>query len=316
MALAPILLFSYARPHHVKRTIEALKANFLAKESKLIIFQDGLKEGHSEKEKENHERVSNIIDSVDYFKDVIVIKRPFNYGLAENIVQGVSEIASKYGRVIVLEDDLVTSPLFLRFMNKYLDSFANNDHIFHINAYNNYIGWEWLVEDLYTTRFMDCWGWATWETKWRNYENDLEKNFELLKRKTTKFKFNYYNSIPLWEQIEANINGTLHTWAIRWYLSIFLNEGLCIQPKYSFVNNIGTDGTGQNYNTKIKNLSIKLASELPPRFTETKDYESFNVRLYTALTYRSGQQKLSPKEASLKLLNKLANLTRSKNPYS
>jgi GT2 family glycosyltransferase len=124
MNLAPILLFTYNRPSHTRQTLEALLNNKLAKESELFIFSDGYK---NDNDKENVLKVRNIIHSIEGFKQVHIIENAYNFGLAKNIIEGVTQVIDKYGKMIALEDDLITSPYFLTFMNEALEKFENEE---------------------------------------------------------------------------------------------------------------------------------------------------------------------------------------------
>ena len=99
MELAPILLFTYNRPEHTRRTLEALKNNLLAQESELFIFSDAPK---SDADKQKVAEVRNLISEVDVFKKVEIIENENNKGLAKNIIEGITDIISKYGKVVLL----------------------------------------------------------------------------------------------------------------------------------------------------------------------------------------------------------------------
>src|SRR3989338_4006387 len=159
--LAPIVLFCYNRPSHTLQVLQALQKNPEAKNSELFIFCDGAK---NENDLECINDVHKIIDNISGFKNVVVEKSENNKGLAKSIILGVSKIVEKFGRVIVLEDDLVISPYFLQFMNDGLDFYENDDRVISIHGYIYPI-----KEKLPPTFFIkgaDCWGWATWKRGW------------------------------------------------------------------------------------------------------------------------------------------------------
>ena len=131
--IAPIVLFAYSRLDHTRRTIEALKENLLASESDLHIFSDGPTDNSDQK---NVERVRAYLSSVDGFKSVSIVHRKKNYGLARSIVEGLNAICTKYDKFIVLEDDIVTSPYFLSFMNRALCRYADEKRVWHISGWN------------------------------------------------------------------------------------------------------------------------------------------------------------------------------------
>lgn len=238
MKLAPIILFVYNRKSHTERTIEALKKNHLADKSELFIYSDGPKNQGSIKDVNE---VREYINNIQGFKIVKIIHNQKNFGLAKNIILGVTQIINRYGSVIVLEDDLVTSQFFLKFMNEALNFYKDKKRIWHISGWSVPIALK-SKKDVYFYRVMNCWGWATWADKWKYFK----KNNEIIKNFTTNDikKFNLDETINFWRQLEHNKKGKINTWAIYWYASIFKNNGLCINPSISFVRNIGFDGSG------------------------------------------------------------------------
>mgnify|MGYP006309741777 CR=1 FL=1 len=125
LKLAPIVLFVYNRPEHTKRTIKALKNNKLAQESELFIFSDGEK---SSNDYQNVKKVRKIINNIIGFKNIKVFESEINKGLADSVIDGVTKIINDYEKVIVLEDDLITSKNFLSYMNRALNFYEDNFH--------------------------------------------------------------------------------------------------------------------------------------------------------------------------------------------
>lgn len=240
MNLAPIALFVFNRLDHTKQTIESLSKNFLANESLLYIFSD---EGRNEKEKVEVEKVRNYLKTIKGFKEVFIISRKNNFGLAQSIILGVTKIINDYGKIIVLEDDLVTSPTFLRFMNNALDFYQKEKNIWHISGWNYPMNQ--INDDIFIWRGMECWGWATWKDRWQYFEKDSNKLIKEFSKKDI-YKFNLDGKRNNWKQVILNNKGKLNTWAVFWYASIFKNKGLSINPTITFVKNIGLDGTGTN----------------------------------------------------------------------
>ncbi|MAC96404.1 MAG: sugar transferase [Flavobacteriales bacterium] len=238
-SLAPIVLFTYNRPDHTIKTIEALKSNKLAKESRLFIFSDGAK---SVKDSEAVNRLREYLKGIDGFKSIEIIERNQNYGLKKSIINGVSTVVNEYGKIIVLEDDVVTSPTFLNYMNFALSYFENDKKVWHISGWTPDINTKSLP-DFFFWRIMNCYGWGTWEDRWSNYSsdsNEIMKSFNFIE----KMRFSFWGLANFWRQIKANKSGKINTWAIFWYAVIFKNKGLCLTPKQSFAKNIGFDGSG------------------------------------------------------------------------
>lgn len=240
-ANAPIALFTYNRPIHTRKVLDALSKCYMADESELIIFSDHWR---SKSDIPSVVEVRNVISEIDGFKNVKLILRNENFGLKRNILQGVSDVLSRYDKVIVLEDDLIVDEEFLVYMNSALSIYENSTEIWHIGAWAYPISVD-IESDAYFLRIMNCWGWATWANRWVNYEEKPEhiiKSWSWFKRR----RFNLDGVEPYWRQIVLNNKGVINTWAIFWYTTIFENKGLCLYPKHSLVTNSGFDGSGEH----------------------------------------------------------------------
>lgn len=256
MSLSPIVLFVYNRIEHTRKTIDALKKNFLAEESELIIYSDGPKNEINEKQIID---LRQYLKSIKGFKNIVIIERKENIGLSKSIINGVSEVLDKYGKVIVLEDDLVSSPYFLKYMNESLDLYENNQDVISIHGYIYPV-----KSDLPETFFLkgaDCWGWGTWKRGWEIFNPDagfLKK--ELKERKLIK-EFDFYGGYPYYQMLTNQIKGKVNSWAIMWYASAFLKNKLTLYPGKTLINHIGNDGSGTN-TKKEKKIDIQLSNQL------------------------------------------------------
>ena len=244
MSLAPIVLFVYNRLSHTERTINSLRNNKLAEASELFIYSDYAKNKDSKREVQE---VRDYITRVNGFKSVTVIFRDKNLGLAESIMDGVTSIVNRYGKVIVLEDDIVTSPFFLKFMNEALDYYKENNKVWHISGWNYPINQDDLG-DVFLWRLMNCWGWATWKNKWSFFDKDADFLIKKFK-KIDIHEFNLDGFENFWHQVLQNKKGEINTWAVFWYATIFTNKGLCLNPSKTFSLNIGHDASGVHCDT-------------------------------------------------------------------
>jgi len=239
--LAPIVLFVYNRPWHTGQTLEALLQNELADESILYIYSDGPKENDKEDEQKIAD-VRNVIRSKQWCKEVRIIESDLNLGLANSIIKGVTEVVNQYGKIIVLEDDMVTSKGFLTYMNRALDLYEKEEKVFHISGYM------FPVKGKLPTTFFykqtSCWGWGTWVNKWKYFEPSAN---ELLKQLIDTKKIENADidgTNQFLNQLKGNIEGRLKTWAVLWQFSVFLKDGLALHPGKSLIKNIGMDGSG------------------------------------------------------------------------
>lgn len=229
---APVAMFVYNRLGITRRTIKALLKNEGARETVLYIYSDG---GKDKKSWKQVKRLRKYLATVSGFKEVYVVEREVNYYIERNVVEGVSEIVGKHGKVIVLEDDILTSPYFLSYMNEALMVYVANPKVMHIAGFTPLC----LEEkgDIYFTSHMSGYGaWATWKDRWEHFqvyttpEQALkglhEEDKQVLEHEGAFpcLKLLYKKPIP---------------WDICWYIAIYKSGGLCLSPTRTLVKNIG-----------------------------------------------------------------------------
>jgi hypothetical protein len=299
---APIALFVYNRPWHTRQTIESLQKNELASESELFIYADGAKNSNNLlKVKE----VRDYIGTIGGFKKVTIIEQEVNLGLASSIIRGVTKIVNEHGKIIVLEDDMVTSPYFIKFMNDALKFYENQDKVWHIS------GWSYPIDltsenDVYLYRVMECWGWATWKKNWNYYEKNTKKLIKDFSKDDIK-RFNLDGTYNGWLQVTLNRCGYIDTWAIYWYATIFKKNGLCVNPIKSFVKNIGLDGSGQNCKDPSYRDNVILNNKRGVQFT-SDIYEDSDI-----VEQIKPYLKTVEKSIVVKIINKLTRAIFKKN---
>lgn len=241
MSYAPILLFVYNRPEHTHRCIESLLKNTLASESNLFIYADGVKDSTQQ---EAVNKVRNYIRTIQGFKQITLIERSENWGLARNIIDGVTTQVNRYGKVIVLEDDLVVAPYFLQFMNEALEVYKDEPKVGHIQACD--FTQDTTLPDTFLIKWTGSWGWATWDRAWKHFNpNGNELLQELEERKLTHV-FDFNGKYGFTRILRRQIEGKNNSWAIRWNASLFLKDILSLNVGRSLVQNEGFDGSGTN----------------------------------------------------------------------
>jgi hypothetical protein len=244
MKYSPIVLFLYNRPEHTKITLDALASNAEASDSELFIFCDGLKSNRSEKDQENVKAVRLIAEEESRFRKVHVINRSRNLGLANSIIKGVTEVVNQFGRVIVLEDDIVPSKGFLKYMNEALNLYEYEDKVGCIHAWNYDLDTTQFEHSTFFLRGADCWGWATWKESWKLFNPNGKFLLDKIKSNELQYSFNRNGTHSFVEMLENQIIKKNDSWAIRWHASLFLNDCYCLHPVKPLVLNIGLDGSG------------------------------------------------------------------------
>lgn len=274
---APIALFVYNRQDHTRRTIEALKQNILAEHSDIYIFSDAPK---SNAQVSAVSGVRSYIHEIDGFKSVTIVLREANFGLARSIIDGVTTIVNKYGRIIVLEDDMATSPYFLTYMNEALEKYEDDDRVAGVH------GWMIPVNNPLPEAFFlpgaDCWGWATWSRGWACFNSDGQFLLDELIRRNLIYVFDYNGSYPYSKMLKDQINGDNDSWAVRWYASAFLAGKLTLHPGRSLVHNTGIDNSGTHcgvsagYDVQLSDIPINLNDiEVQPSLIARQEMERF-----------------------------------------
>ena len=252
--LAPIVLFVYNRPEHTKRTVEALLNNTLAKKSTVFVFSDGAK-NDSDVKKVN--TVRTYIKSLKSFDKIEIREREKNFGLAKSIITGVNEILNIYNEIIVLEDDIVTMPYFLTFMNRSLDFYRSNKKIFSVSGYSYPIEIpDSYKKDVFISHRTSSWGWGTWKDRWQNVDWEVKDFDSFVKDKNAQKLFNRAGE-DVTPMLKAQIWGEIDSWAIRWTYAHFKQNAYCLLPVRPFCKNIGTDKSG-THSSASKKFDVDL----------------------------------------------------------
>lgn len=254
MKLAPIVLFTYNRPRHTRQTIEALQKNQYAAESDLIIYSDG---PQNQSVSHGVEETRLYIKTITGFKSIIIVERDINRGLANNIIDGVTTVVNAYERVIVLEDDLLTSPFFLKYMNEALNLYEDEQNVACIHGYIYPVKGD--LPETFFIKGADCWGWATWKRAWDIFEVDGSILLSQLLEEKRESEFDFDGSYPYMKMLRKQIKGKVGSWAIRWYASAFLKNKFTLYPGHSLVYYNGSDGSGTN-----STISNEFVTELAP----------------------------------------------------
>lgn len=305
MNLAPIILFAYNRPTHLAKTLEALKSNILAKESLLFIFADGKNPKKIGDFQQVREMLKNLeIEQNEFapFASVNIVYREENFGLADSIIQGINAVIYRFNKAIILEDDIVTSPIFLNYMNDALNRYENEQKVWSISAWSYPIDTQDL-EDCYFWRSPHCWGWATWADRWQYFKRDIQwalNNF-------TKQDIDYINidgcAPHYFKQVIANHRGKIKTWAIFNYLIAYKHNALTLCPTISYVQQIGFDNSGTHCGEEGEVLNSHIINTKLPEF-----YPNTIAESSIALTRIKAFEKSLKKSLLMRILRKVKHL--------
>ena len=293
--LAPIVLFCYNRPAHLRQTLEYLQANALAVESELYIYSDG------PKKESDHAAIAEIhtyLSDLKGFKKINITKSETNLGLASSVIKGVSEVISQYHKVIVLEDDMLTTPDFLNYMNEALNVYRSRTDIFSVTAYTPPISVpKNYKQGVYLAPRASSWGWGTWADKWLKADWNATNLTDSENASSTRARLEKGGD-DLWPMLVKQQRGIIDSWAIRWTYTQSQHHAFGLYPAHSKIKNIGTDGSGTNFTFKSgdygqemktgpveMNPDLQVDAEVIRHFREYYDLP-FSVKIKNWIKYR------------------------------
>ena len=235
--LSPICLFVYNRFNETKLTIDSLKNNFLAQQSDLIIFSDGPK---AQNDLKLIKDIRGYLKKINGFKSIKIYESSTNKGLAQSVIYGVTLILNQYDKVIVLEDDLITTPNFLDFMNQGLEEYSKNNKVMSINGFSvdTSSATNRLTNDVFFHSRTLSWGWATWSDRWnKEFFNSEKIRSSLTEQALLSFKKNCGDDIS--RMLLDSLSGKNDSWYVRWAFRHFIEGKLAVFPVLSKVRNNG-----------------------------------------------------------------------------
>lgn len=245
-----ITIFIYNRPDKVRNLLDSLKNNYHFETYEYYIFSDGPKRKSDEKKIfESREIIKNFFKDLNFH----LITRKKNFGLAKSVIQGVSYVLNFHKSTIILEDDLILSNNFLKFMKESLDKYKENNNIYSISGHMFDSEKIFEIKSSFFLNNINSWGWATWDNRWEKFMSFLEEFKDLSLSNGEKYFFDLENSYPFSKILRKTNRGEIDSWAIKWYLFVFKNNGLSLYPNNSLILNNGFDGSGTNTFSTLNN---------------------------------------------------------------
>jgi hypothetical protein len=249
--MSPVVLFVFNRLRHTQATIDALRANYNADKTDLYIFSDGWRTFADDPLRTSEDRrkvlaVREYVHSVKGFRRVVITERPANWGLARNVVGSVTEVITSRGRVVALEDDLVTAPNFLNFVNDALDTYQFDRRVWAVTGYLYPIVIpKSYRKDVFLAHRASSLGWGTWIDRWQKADWEISDFRAFVADRAAQMRFNRGGSLTT-ALISSVTKKGPHTWAAKWSYNQFKHHAYTVYPVRSLVKNIGDDRTGTN----------------------------------------------------------------------
>ena len=284
---APIAIFTYRRAEHLRRTLEALSRCELFEASPLLVFADGAR-GDSD--------ASDVSAARRVATEMLAGRAEFHFadsnrGLASSVIAGVGEAIRRYGRVIVVEDDLEVSLMFLRYMNEALDRYADCTSVYQVSGHMFDVPGLRGCGSAMFLPFTTSWGWATWRRAWDQFDPAAPGWEQLASDRALRKRFNLGGVYDYAGMLERQMNGIGDSWAVRWNWTVFSHDGLALFPAETLVRNSGLDGSGTHGRGWLRRFGggqTRLWSHpvaLPEQVVE--DHEAF-VRVREAIWRQNG----------------------------
>ena len=242
---APVAMFVYNRVDNTRKTIEHLLLNTLAKDTDLFVFSDGGKNDESwKKVYEVRDYLHNVKKEIEHscaLKSMTIIERPENIYLERNITEGIAQIFEDYDRIIVLEDDICTSPYYLQYMNDAFEMYKDNKKVMHVAGFTNLDIYpessKCPPHPFYFTPHPSGWGWGTWRDRWQENFVYFKTREEALEDMSDEDRdaIQYGGVFPCLKSLDKQPI----PWDICWEIAIYKTGGLCLTPGHTLVRNIG-----------------------------------------------------------------------------
>lgn len=276
LAYAPIVVFCYRRPDHLRRTLESLMLCDGFESSPVIVFGDGPKNPEQLDAVEQTRKTARTLlgERAEYHF------RTQNAGLAPSVIAGVSDVVNRFGRAIVIEDDLELAPGFLTYMNRALERFADDDRVWQVSGYMFDVPEFRLRSEALFLPMTVSWGWATWKRAWDRFD-PLATGWEQINNDPSlRRRFNLEGAYDYATMLNRQMSGQLDSWAVRWYWTVFKAGGMVLFPPSTLAHNHGLDGSGshgrglfRNFSASTKHFSLEI-----PLIPEDITYLDANYR--------------------------------------
>lgn len=252
---APVLLFTYNRPEETRQTLAALQKNVGAEATELFVFSDAPVNTDAES---GVRQVRDLLRTVTGFRSVTVVEQERNLGLADSVIGGVTKLFREYESLIVLEDDLLTAPNFLPFMNSALWLYRDCPEVWSVSGFSFPLNYPaaYIYDAAFGVR-ASSWGWATWRERWKKVDWNLSDYEEFLTDIVAKRRFLQGGS-DMCRMLQRQKTGRIDSWAIRFCYAQFRNQAYDVFPRVSKVCSIGfgrdatnTGGMGGRFATVL-----------------------------------------------------------------
>lgn len=290
----PVLLIAWRRPHTLRQVIDAIRP---VAPTRLYVACDGPNPSRPE-EAEKVAATRAVLDSeIDWPCQIDRLYSDINQGCFLGVSRAIAWFFDKVEEGIILEDDCVPHPDFFTYCTNLLDRYRHDMRVWCISGTNFQDG-QWRGDgSYYFSRYMHCWGWASWRQRWHHYDADLHQWPVLCNSGLLEVIFDNPSERKFWSRILQQLwkADKPHTWDFQWAFTCFVNGGLITIPNRNLVSNVGfgkdaTHTTGRAINTSIgdgldlhRHPSLMLRHATADRYTYDHHYRGKWRRLPLSL---------------------------------
>lgn len=265
---APVIIFAYNRSRQLQETLNALGKNDLADQTDVYIFSDGPKNEEDSIKVRQTRKVIEEYQIKNNFRSTTVQMFEKNRGLARSVISGVTEVIQKHQKVIVLEDDLITSTDFLSYMNSGLDYYMQEEKVGAISGFSPIrVNNKKCPEGIYRSRTGNSCGWATWLRVWEKVDWNVNDYLEFRSDPEMVRKFNSIQ-YGISDILDKQMAGCIDSWAVRWDFSFFKNRLWTIYPVTSKIQNVGFGKESSTSRNRFDKRRKIRAEQMDYRMTE------------------------------------------------
>ena len=266
---APVALFIYKRPEHTRRTISSLQRCVGYADSPVFVFADGPAHPRDLREVQGTRALARSL-----LKDrAVFLERETNLGVDRSVIAGVTQLCDQFGRVVVLEDDDVVSPLFLQFLNRGLRQYEGEPRVMQVSGYMFDVPQLRQQNEAVFLPITTTLGWATWKRAWDHFDPAAEGWQARLQDAQAQRRFNLDGRFPYSTMLARQMKRDVGAWDIRWYYTVFARNGLVLFPPRTLVVNVGIDGSGTHDRLALPAhqapLEMSASFDLPAEVAES-----------------------------------------------